>query len=62
MSGDGSSATAAPSLLPIADDQCLIRRGPAMMLAAEPGIKVVARARDGLQAIELAICAVGSRT
>ncbi len=39
----------------IADDQALIRRGIAMMLASEPGIEVVAQAADGVEAIELAL-------
>jgi DNA-binding NarL/FixJ family response regulator len=39
----------------IVDDQPLIRRGLAMMLAAEPGIEIVGQAADGLEAIELAL-------
>ncbi len=39
----------------IADDQALIRRGLAMMLAAEPGIEVVGQAADGVEAIEQAL-------
>jgi DNA-binding NarL/FixJ family response regulator len=38
----------------IVDDQSLIRRGLAMMLASEPGLVVVGQAADGLEAIELA--------
>jgi DNA-binding NarL/FixJ family response regulator len=38
----------------IVDDQPLIRRGLAMMLAAEAGIVVVGQAADGLEAIEQA--------
>lgn len=39
----------------ILDDQPLIRRGLAMMLASEPGIEVVGQAADGLEAIEQAL-------
>lgn len=39
----------------IVDDQPLIRRGLAAMLAAEPGIEVVGQAADGLDAIEQAL-------
>jgi DNA-binding NarL/FixJ family response regulator len=39
----------------IVDDQPLIRRGLAMMLAAEPDIEVVGQAADGLEAIEYAL-------
>lgn len=39
----------------IVDDQPLIRRGLAMMLAAEPGIVIVGQAADGLDAIEQAL-------
>jgi len=38
----------------IADDQPLIRRGLALMLGAEEGIKVVGQAADGQQALALA--------
>lgn len=41
----------------IADDQPLIRRGLAMMLAAEPDIEIVGQAADGLEAIEKALAA-----
>lgn len=41
----------------IVDDQPLIRRGLAMMLAAEPDIEVVGQAADGLEAIEQALAA-----
>ncbi|MEO7937803.1 MAG: response regulator transcription factor [Burkholderiaceae bacterium] len=44
-----------PVRLLIVDDQPLIRRGLAMMLAAEPEIEVVGQAADGLQAIEMAL-------
>ena len=51
----GTAAAAEPPLrLLIADDQALIRRGLALMLAAEPGISVVGLAADGLEAIALA--------
>jgi DNA-binding NarL/FixJ family response regulator len=39
----------------IVDDQPLIRRGLALMLATEPGIEIVGEAADGLEAIELAL-------
>lgn len=50
------NAPAAPSIrLLIADDQPLIRRGLAMMLASESGIQVVGQAADGPDAIEQAL-------
>ena len=39
----------------IVDDQPLIRRGLAMMLAAEPGIEVVGQAADGIEAVAQAL-------
>ena len=55
MSGAAvDDATRALRLL-IVDDQPLIRRGLAMMLATEPGIEVVGQAADGLEAIEQAL-------
>ena len=48
------SAQSPPLRLLIVDDQPLIRRGLAMMLATEAGIAVVGQAADGLEAIELA--------
>jgi DNA-binding NarL/FixJ family response regulator len=48
--------TAAPAIrLLIVDDQPLIRRGLAMMLASESGITVVGQAADGLDAIAQAL-------
>ncbi|MEV8554572.1 response regulator transcription factor [Streptomyces glaucescens] len=38
----------------IADDQPLVRRGLALMLAPEPGFQVVAEAEDGAEAVRLA--------
>lgn len=38
----------------IVDDQPMIRRGLAMILAAEPGLEVVGQAADGLDAVEQA--------
>ncbi|MFF5635764.1 response regulator [Streptomyces sp. NPDC012825] len=38
----------------IADDQSLVRRGLALMLAPEPGFQVVAEAADGAEAVRLA--------
>jgi DNA-binding NarL/FixJ family response regulator len=39
----------------IVDDQPIIRRGLALMLASEPGVDVVGQAADGLEAIEQAL-------
>jgi DNA-binding NarL/FixJ family response regulator len=55
-----SSDTAAPGPAPtidvlIADDQALIRRGMAMLLDAEAGIRVVGQAADGVEAVQLAL-------
>lgn len=50
-----SDATPAALRLLIVDDQPLIRRGLAMMLAAEPDIEIVGQAADGLEAIEYAL-------
>ena len=55
-----SSDTAAPGPAPtidvlIADDQALIRRGMAMLLGAEAGIRVVGQAADGVEAVQLAL-------
>ena len=44
-----------PLRLMIVDDHPLIRRGLAMMLAAEPDIDIVGQAADGLEAIEQAL-------
>ena len=44
-----------PLRLMIVDDHPLIRRGLAMMLAAEPDINIVGQAGDGLEAIEQAL-------
>ncbi len=46
--------TAAPLRVLIADDQPLIRRGLALILAPAPGIEVVAEAEHGRQAVEFA--------
>ncbi|MEY2688663.1 MAG: hypothetical protein RL375_2861 [Pseudomonadota bacterium] len=50
-SGAGTEPGGRALRLLIADDQPLIRRGLAMMLAAEAGIEVVGQACDGLDAI-----------
>lgn len=50
-----SDTPARPIRLLIVDDQPLIRRGLAMMLAAEPGIQVVGQAGDGLDAVAQAL-------
>lgn len=54
MSAPGTEAAARLRLL-IVDDQPLIRRALAMLLAAEPDIEVVGQAADGLEAIEQAL-------
>ncbi|MEO8096039.1 MAG: response regulator transcription factor, partial [Pseudolysinimonas sp.] len=54
-SGDGSIGPEPPIRLLIADDQPLIRRGLAMMLASESGIEVVGQAADGVAAVQLAL-------
>jgi DNA-binding NarL/FixJ family response regulator len=50
-----NTAESALLRLLIVDDQPLIRRGLAMMLAAEPDVEVVGQAADGLEAIEKAL-------
>ncbi len=57
MSTTPVDAAERPLRLLIVDDQPLIRRGLAMMLAAEPGIEVVGQAADGLEAIDMALAA-----
>lgn len=52
---DAGLAAESPLRLLIVDDQPLIRRGLAMMLATEPGIEVVGQAADGVEAIEQAL-------
>jgi DNA-binding NarL/FixJ family response regulator len=47
--------SAAELRLLIVDDQPLIRRGLAMMLATEPGIAIVGQAADGREAIDQAL-------
>ncbi len=54
MSAPTTEAAARLRLL-IVDDQPLIRRALAMLLAAEPDIEVVGQAADGLEAIEQAL-------
>lgn len=51
---DGPAPGAALRLL-IVDDQPLIRRGMALILAEEPGIEVVGQAGDGREAVALAL-------
>ncbi|MCX4745026.1 response regulator transcription factor [Kitasatospora sp. NBC_01287] len=46
--------TTAPIRVLIADDQPLVRRGLALILAPAPGVEVVAEAEHGEQAVELA--------
>lgn len=54
MSMTDDSSEPALRLL-IVDDQPLIRRGLAMMLATEPGITVVGQAADGIEAVAQAL-------
>jgi DNA-binding NarL/FixJ family response regulator len=54
MSDASESSVDGRLRLLIVDDQSLIRRGLAMMLATEPGIDVVGQASDGQEAIDLA--------
>ncbi len=51
----GEAAVPANLRLLIVDDQPIIRRGLALMLASEPGVDVVGQAADGLEAIALAL-------
>lgn len=51
---DAEDAPGAPLRLLVADDQPIIRRGLALLLAAEPDIAVVGQAADGQQVLELA--------
>ena len=59
MSRLATSPPGAPAVAPvrllIVDDQPLIRRGLALMLADEPGISVVGQAADGVEAVEQAL-------
>jgi DNA-binding NarL/FixJ family response regulator len=55
MTSARDDAPDAPLRLLIVDDQPLIRRGLAMMLATEPGIDIVGQAADGVEAIEMAL-------
>jgi len=50
-----ADASGPPLRLLIVDDQPLIRRGLAMMLATEPGIEVVGQAADGIDAVAQAL-------
>ncbi len=51
---DGRGAATVPVTVLIADDQQLVRRGFRVILESEPGIRVVAEAGDGREAVELA--------
>lgn len=55
MSIAAGDAPSPPLRLLIVDDQPLIRRGLAMILASEPGIEIVGQAADGIEAIEQAL-------
>lgn len=50
-----ANAGTVPLRLLIVDDQPLIRRGMALILAEEPGIEVVGQASDGQEAVSLAL-------
>ena len=54
MSSSASDAAEPVISVVIADDQRLVRAGFRVILAGEPGIRVVGEAADGLEAIELA--------
>ena len=52
--GPGAGGTASPPItVVIADDQQMVRSGLRVILDTEPGIRVVAEAGDGAQAVEL---------
>ena len=51
---EARGATAMPITVLIADDQQMVRRGFRVILESEPGIRVVAEAGDGREAVELA--------
>jgi DNA-binding NarL/FixJ family response regulator len=51
---EGRGATPVPITVLIADDQQMVRRGFRVILESEPGIRVVAEAGDGREAVELA--------
>jgi DNA-binding NarL/FixJ family response regulator len=55
MTSEPADVAHTPLRLLIADDQPLIRRGLAMMLATEEGIEIVGQAADGIEAIEMAL-------
>ena len=55
MTTENIAISDAPLRLLIVDDQPLIRRALAMILAAEVGIEIVGQAADGLEAIEMAL-------
>ena len=55
MTAEHTGVHDAPLRLLIVDDQPLIRRGLAMMLAAEAGIEIVGQAADGIEAITMAL-------
>jgi len=55
MTSELTDSHPAPLRLLIVDDQPLIRRGLAMVLAAEEGIVIVGQAADGVEAIEMAL-------
>ncbi len=52
MSANAPPVAAPPIRVLVVDDQPLIRRGLAMMLATEAGIEVVGQAADGVEAVE----------
>jgi DNA-binding NarL/FixJ family response regulator len=50
-----ASATLPAIRVVIAEDQALVRRGLALLLAMEPGMEVVGQASNGVEAVDLAL-------
>jgi DNA-binding NarL/FixJ family response regulator len=50
-----ASATLPAIRVVIAEDQALVRRGLALLLSMEPGMEVVGQARNGVEAVDLAL-------
>lgn len=54
--GPSSASAAVPAIrVVIAEDQALVRRGLALLLAMEPDMEVVGQACNGVEAVELAL-------
>lgn len=51
----GDERAREPILVLIADDHALVRTGVRMILEDEPGVEVIGEAKDGAQALELAL-------